>query len=38
LELVFLKKLRDEKKFPTPEMLRAQIAEDVSQARSFSGT
>ncbi len=33
LELVFLKKIREEKKFPTPAALRAQIAEDVKQAR-----
>ncbi|HTA30592.1 MAG TPA: riboflavin kinase, partial [Candidatus Cybelea sp.] len=35
LELVFLKKLRKEQKFPTPAALRAQIAEDISQARFF---
>jgi riboflavin kinase/FMN adenylyltransferase len=34
LELIFLKKLRDEKKFPTPEALRAQIAEDIKQVRN----
>jgi len=37
LELEFLKKLRDEKKFPTPVALRAQIAEDVRQARAVAG-
>jgi riboflavin kinase/FMN adenylyltransferase len=36
LALVFLKKLRDEKKFPTPEILRAQIADDISQVRSLA--
>jgi riboflavin kinase / FMN adenylyltransferase len=35
LELIFLKKLRDEKKFPTPELLKAQIAEDIQQARNL---
>jgi len=35
LELVFLKKLRDEKKFPTPAALRAQIAEDISETRNL---
>jgi riboflavin kinase/FMN adenylyltransferase len=35
LELVFLKKLRDEQKFPSLESLGAQIAKDVAQARSF---
>jgi len=35
LELVFLKKLRDEKKFPTPAALRAQIAEDIKQTRGL---
>jgi riboflavin kinase/FMN adenylyltransferase len=34
LELTFLKKLRDEKKFPSFEALRAQIARDVSEAKS----
>jgi riboflavin kinase/FMN adenylyltransferase len=33
LELVFLKKLREERKFSGVEALRAQIAEDVQQAR-----
>ena len=32
LELVFLKRLREEKKFPGTEALRAQIAEDIKQA------
>jgi len=35
LELMFLKKLRDEKKFPSPELLKAQIAEDIKQARNL---
>ncbi len=34
VELAFLKKLRDEKKFSSMEALRAQIAEDVTQARN----
>jgi riboflavin kinase / FMN adenylyltransferase len=36
LELVFLKKLREEKKFPTPAALRSQIAEDVKQTRKLA--
>jgi riboflavin kinase / FMN adenylyltransferase len=35
LELAFLKKLREEQKFPTPEALRAQIADDIKQARDL---
>jgi riboflavin kinase / FMN adenylyltransferase len=35
LELVFLKKLREEKKFPNTTDLRAQIAEDIEQARKL---
>jgi riboflavin kinase/FMN adenylyltransferase len=38
LELVLLKKLRDEKKFPTPELLKAQIAEDIKQSRNLVAT
>jgi riboflavin kinase / FMN adenylyltransferase len=34
LELTFLKKLREEKKFPSTESLRAQIAEDITQTRN----
>jgi riboflavin kinase/FMN adenylyltransferase len=36
LELTFLKKLRDEQKFPSADALRAQIAQDVAQARNFT--
>jgi riboflavin kinase/FMN adenylyltransferase len=36
LELVFLKKLREETKFPTPAALRAQIAADISQTRNLA--
>ena len=36
LELVFQKKLREEKKFSTPAALRAQIAEDVRQTRKLA--
>jgi riboflavin kinase / FMN adenylyltransferase len=36
LELVFLKKLREEIKFPNPAALRAQIAEDVEQTRDVA--
>ena len=36
LELVFLKKLRDEKKFPMLDDLRAQIAEDIRQIRNLA--
>jgi riboflavin kinase/FMN adenylyltransferase len=36
VELVFLKKLREEVKFPTPAALRAQIAEDVRQTRKLA--
>ena len=35
LELHFWKRLREEKKFPTPEHLRAQIAQDIASARRF---
>jgi riboflavin kinase/FMN adenylyltransferase len=35
LELVFLKKLREEQKFPSLESLGAQIAKDIEQARGF---
>ena len=36
MELTFLKKLRDEQKFPSADALRAQIAQDVAQARNFT--
>jgi riboflavin kinase / FMN adenylyltransferase len=35
LELTFLRKLRDEKKFPSIEALRAQIAQDITQTRGL---
>ena len=35
LELVFLKKLREEKQFARPDLLRAQIASDINQARDL---
>jgi riboflavin kinase/FMN adenylyltransferase len=35
LELIFLKKLREEKKFPSTEVLRAQIARDITQTRNL---
>jgi riboflavin kinase/FMN adenylyltransferase len=35
LELVFLKKLREEIKFPTPAALGAQIADDIKQTRNL---
>jgi riboflavin kinase/FMN adenylyltransferase len=36
LELVFLKRLREETKFPTPAALRAQIADDIRQTRNLA--
>jgi len=36
LELAFLKKLREERKFPSADALRGQIAQDVAQARDFA--
>jgi len=38
LELVFLKKLREEKKFPSPAALGAQIAKDIKEVRHLGGT
>ena len=35
LRLTFLRRLRAEQKFPTPELLRAQILHDVAQARRY---
>jgi riboflavin kinase / FMN adenylyltransferase len=35
LRLTFLRRLRDERKFPTPEALRAQITLDVTRARRY---
>ena len=35
MELTFLKKLRDEKKFPSTGALRTQIAEDIMQTRNL---
>ncbi len=35
LELTFLKKLREEQKFPSTEALRAQIAQDIVQTRNL---
>ena len=35
LRLTFLKRLRGEQRFPSPEALQAQIAHDVGQARRF---
>lgn len=35
LEVTFVKKLRDEKKFPSVEVLRAQIQQDVESARAL---
>ncbi len=38
LELSFLDRLRDERRFETPEALRAQIANDVAEARHIFAT
>jgi len=35
LTLTFLERLRDEKRFPTPEALREQIGKDVAKARRY---
>ena len=35
MELTFLKKLREEQKFPSPDALRAQIAQDIAQTRNL---
>jgi riboflavin kinase/FMN adenylyltransferase len=35
LELTFLLRLRDEKRFPTPEALRAQISQDVHRTQRY---
>lgn len=36
IELTFLKKLRDERKFPSPDALRRQIEQDIAAARAVS--
>ena len=33
LEIIFVEKLRDEKKFPSVDELKAQIARDIEQAK-----
>ncbi len=35
LQLTFLRRLRDERRFPSPEALRAQIAQDVDYAQRY---
>ena len=35
IELCFLKRLRDEQRFPTPEALRTQIMQDVAKAKRY---
>lgn len=35
MEVRFLKRLRDEQKFPSPESLRHQVLDDITQAKSF---
>jgi FAD synthase len=37
MELVFLKKLREEQKFAALPALRAQILEDIARARALCG-
>ncbi|HXR05725.1 MAG TPA: bifunctional riboflavin kinase/FAD synthetase [Candidatus Acidoferrum sp.] len=37
IELTFLKKLRDEQKFPSPDALRAQILRDIARVRDLPG-
>jgi riboflavin kinase/FMN adenylyltransferase len=37
LRVAFLRRLRDETRFPSVEALRAQIDKDVAQARSVLG-
>jgi len=34
MEVIFLKRLRDERKFSAPEALREQVLKDIEQARS----
>jgi len=34
MEVIFLKRLRDERKFSDPEALREQVLKDIEQARS----
>jgi riboflavin kinase/FMN adenylyltransferase len=35
VEVCFLMRLREERRFPSPEALRAQIARDVARAREY---
>jgi riboflavin kinase / FMN adenylyltransferase len=38
MEVIFLKRLRDERRFPGPEALREQVLKDIEQARSVVTT
>ncbi|HEY1808918.1 MAG TPA: riboflavin kinase [Acidobacteriaceae bacterium] len=35
MEVCFLMRLREERRFPSPEALRAQIGRDVARARAY---